>query len=65
MNKKPFPLFFLIIVVNLSFFGGCNRPPTLSANAKKFDFKGKVVSIDKDQGLVTIAHEGSKTICRR
>ena len=57
MSKKTFPLVFLLLFGALSFFSACTRQPTLSPNAKKFDLKGKVVSVDKRERLVTIAHE--------
>jgi protein SCO1/2 len=58
MNSKT--LIFLPVVVTLFFCFACNRQPTLSADAKKFDFKGKVVSVDKSLRLLSIAHEEIK-----
>lgn len=58
MNSKT--LIFLPVVVTLFFCAACNRQPTLSADAKKFDFKGKVVSVDKSLRLLSIAHEEIK-----
>jgi protein SCO1 len=60
MNRKTLPLILLLVYVALSSLAACNRQPTLSANAKKFDFKGKVVSVDKSERLVTIAHDEIK-----
>src|SRR5688572_8194726 len=60
MNNKTFSLVFLFICGALSLFAACTRQPTLSPNAKKFDFKGKVVSVDKSERLLTIAHEPIK-----
>ena len=57
MNKKK-TLFF--VCAALCFFAACTRQPTLSPNAKKFDFKGKVISVDKAERLVTVAHEPIK-----
>jgi len=40
---------------------GCQRgKPTASAGARKFDFKGKVVSIDKTKKEITVAHDEIK-----
>jgi protein SCO1 len=60
MKRKTLPLILLLVYVALSSLAACNRQPTLSANAKKFDFKGKVVSVDKSERLVTIAHDEIK-----
>lgn len=49
-----------MVCAALFFFISCNQKPALSPNAKKFDFKGKVVSIEKDQRTITIAHEDIK-----
>lgn len=39
----------------------CQRAkPTASAEAKRFDFKGKVVSVDKAKKEITVAHEDIK-----
>ena len=56
MNKK----IILIVFCALCFFIACKREPTLSADAKKFDLKGKVVSVDKSLRLLSIAHEDIK-----
>ncbi|HYJ87560.1 MAG TPA: SCO family protein [Pyrinomonadaceae bacterium] len=60
MIKKTFSLTFLLLFSALSFFAACTRQPTLSPNARKFDFKGKVVSVDKSLRLLSIAHEEIK-----
>ena len=60
MIKKTFPLVFLLLFGALSFLPLVTRQPTLSPNAKRFDLKGKVVSVDKRENLVTIAHEDIK-----
>ena len=60
MNKKTFPLLFSSSPLLFLSSPPATRQPTLSPNAKKFDFKGKVVSVDKAQRLVTIAHEDIK-----
>lgn len=50
-------LLFLILTASLS----CQRSqPIATANAKRFDFKGKVVSVDKNKKEVTVAHEDIK-----
>jgi protein SCO1/2 len=60
MNKKTFLLVFLLLFGALSFFAACTRERTLSPNARKFDFKGKVISVDKSLRLLSIAHEEIK-----
>jgi len=35
----------------------CSGPPNASANAKRYELKGKVVSADKSNRMVTIEHE--------
>lgn len=59
-NKKTVPL--ILIALSLfacSGFWGCSQPKR-SASEKRFDFKGKVISVEKDQRSVTIAHEDIK-----
>jgi protein SCO1/2 len=58
MNSKTFII--TPVVVAFLFVAACSRQPTLSADAKKFDFKGKVVSVDKSLRLLSIAHEEIK-----
>jgi protein SCO1 len=49
---------FLVICVLLAgAFSACRRPAPSGA---RYDFKGKVVSVEKDKQLVTIAHEEVK-----
>ena len=50
--KKPF--LCLLLIVCLSLAASCRRG---SANEKRFELKGKVVSVDKDKSQVTISHE--------
>ena len=50
-------LALLILCASLA----CQRSkPTASAGAKRFDFKGKVVSIDKAKKEITVAHDDIK-----
>lgn len=39
---------------------GCQTEPALSPNAKRFDLSGKVVSVEPDKHLVTVAHDDIK-----
>jgi protein SCO1/2 len=41
-------------------FSGCKPQPTRSPTEKRYDFSGKVVSIEKDKHQITIAHEEIK-----
>lgn len=49
----------LTVVVMALSLAGCRReePPTASANAARYDLRGKVVAVDKARREVTIAHE--------
>src|SRR6185369_8541926 len=61
MNKKPFPLALIILLpFALAAFSACNRQPARSPNEKRYDFKGKVVVVEKDKHTVTVAHEDIK-----
>ncbi|MEK6283565.1 MAG: SCO family protein [Acidobacteriota bacterium] len=60
MYRKYFSVILILATVTASALIGCKRQPTLSANAKRFDLKGKVVSVEKSQYTVTIAHEDIK-----
>jgi len=53
-TKKLFPL---ILIATVAWFAGCRRH---SANEKRYDLKGKVVAVEKDKRLVTIAHDDIK-----
>ena len=60
-NKKTLPL----ILIAVSLFAcaglwGCNRPPSRSATEKRYDLKGKVVAVENDKHLITVAHEDIK-----
>src|SRR5262245_33223269 len=44
----------LLILMSLT---ACSGPPNASANAKRYELKGKVVSADKSNRMVTIEHE--------
>lgn len=60
MNKKTptFPILLAISFLVLITLGGCR--PQRSANEKRYDLKGKVVAVEKDKHLVTVAHEDIK-----
>lgn len=52
---KTFPLIITAVALMIvSAFVGCGRS---SANQKTYDLKGKVVAVEPDKHLVTIAHE--------
>lgn len=53
--KKSLLCSLLIICVSLA--ASCRRSP---ANEKRFELKGKVVSVDRDKSQVTISHEDVK-----
>jgi protein SCO1 len=56
MKNAPFSLVLIMLVI----IGGdssCRRNP---ANEKRYDLKGKVLAVEKDKHLVTIAHEAVK-----
>jgi protein SCO1/2 len=60
-NKKTLPL----ILIALSLFAcagfwGCNRQPSRSPSEKRYDLKGKVIAVEKDKHLITVAHEDIK-----
>jgi protein SCO1/2 len=60
-NKKPLPLLLITILLFISAgFVGCNRQRTRSPTEKRYDFKGKVVVVEKDKHSVTVAHEEIK-----
>ena len=50
-------LFFLVLLLGLTTFSGCRRDPS---KAKRYDFKGKVMTVEKDKHLVTVSHEEVK-----
>jgi protein SCO1/2 len=59
-NKRTLPLILIaVLLLAGSSFWGCSQPKR-SATEKRFDFKGKVISVEKDQRSVTIAHEDIK-----
>jgi protein SCO1 len=54
-------LYVLVVAACVStagFLAGCRKPP--QSTGKRFDFKGKVVSVDRDKQEVTISHEEVK-----
>ena len=50
----------IIVILSLSLFTGTACRRHSSANEKRFDLKGKVVVVEVDKHLVTIAHEEVK-----
>jgi protein SCO1/2 len=59
-NKKTLPLLLIgIFLFACSGFWGCGQPKR-SPTEQRFDFKGKVISVEKDKRSVTIAHEDIK-----
>jgi len=57
-NKKLLSLILITVFFGASF--SCNRQPARSPNEKRYDFKGKVVVVEKDKRSVTVAHEDIK-----
>ena len=49
-----------LCVVTLLVISGCRHQRTRSATEKHYDLKGKVILVEKDQHLVTVAHEDIK-----
>ena len=47
----------IVLIATVVCFAGCRRH---SANEKRYDLKGKVVAVEKDKRLVTIAHDDIK-----
>jgi protein SCO1/2 len=58
LNKMKIPS--IILVLSLVLFTGTACRRRSSANEKRFDLKGKVVVVEVDKHLVTIAHEEVK-----
>lgn len=50
-------ILFVILAALLSACGGSSEPAANSANAKRYDLRGKVVSVDRMQKRARIAHE--------
>lgn len=59
-HSKSFSTILFVLIACAVFFSACNREPEVSPNAKRFDLRGKVVSVERAQNLVTIAHEDIK-----
>jgi len=47
----------IVLIATVVWFAGCRHH---SANEKRYDLKGKVVAVEKDKRLVTIAHDDIK-----
>jgi len=47
----------LVLLLALTAFSGCRRN---TSNAKRYEFKGKVLTVEKDKHLVTVSHEEVK-----
>jgi len=58
MNPKI--VHILIGVALCLFITGCQTEPAASLNAKRFDLKGKVVSVEPAKHIITVAHEDIK-----
>jgi protein SCO1/2 len=59
-NKKTLPLILIaVFLLACSGFWGCGQPKR-SSTEKRFDFKGKVIAVEKDKRSVTIEHEDIK-----
>jgi len=55
-RRLYFPLLFLLILLSTASLA-CRKPVETSPNAKRYDLKGKVVSVDKAERRVTLEHE--------
>lgn len=55
--KKLSLVVILMVMISTGFTTSCRRN---SANEKRYDLKGKVVAVEPDKHLVTIAHEAIK-----
>jgi protein SCO1/2 len=54
----PLPLVITFVLLNtLTALSGCRRD---MSNAKRYELKGKVMSVEKDKHLVTVSHEEIK-----
>jgi len=62
MNKKNNSSLILIafLLFACAGFWGCNRQPSRSPTEKRYDLKGKVIAVEKDKHLITVAHEDIK-----
>ncbi len=62
MNKKNNSSLILIafLLFACAGFWGCNRQPSRSPTEKRYDLKGKVIAVEKDKRLITVAHEDIK-----
>lgn len=58
--KTPSTVILALGVVTLLLISGCRHERTRSATEKHYDMKGKVILVEKDQHLVTVAHEDIK-----
>ncbi|MFN0087129.1 MAG: SCO family protein [Blastocatellia bacterium] len=58
MNRyRDFSFWLLLLALTIG-LGGCKtKPPEATAGAKRYDLKGKVVSVDRANHKVTIEHE--------
>jgi protein SCO1/2 len=59
-NKNPLTILIAVLIFSLLIFSACQPQPTRSPTEKRYDLKGKVVSVEKDKHLVTVAHEEIK-----
>jgi len=50
-------LIALVLLIALTSFSGCRRD---MSNAKRYELKGKVLTVEKDKHLVTVSHEEIK-----
>ncbi|MGI8836877.1 MAG: SCO family protein [Pyrinomonadaceae bacterium] len=58
--KTPSTVILALCVVTLLLISGCRHERTRTATEKHYDMKGKVILVEKDQHLVTVAHEDIK-----
>ena len=60
-NQKTLPLILIaLLLFACAGFWGCNRQASRSPTEKRYDLKGKVIAVEKDKHLITVAHDDIK-----
>lgn len=57
MKSVRLPILLLSVLISLGLVSACRRPKNTGS---RYDFKGKVVSVEKDKQQVTVSHEEVK-----
>src|SRR6185503_7988667 len=55
-STKVVSLFLSVMALSLCFAAGCRR----SGDQKRYDLKGKVITVEREKHLVTVSHEDVK-----